>query len=185
MSALRKAYKPRIPMPSHQCSLEDRASIPNECGVYAISKGFECLLVGSATNVGKALQSMHKIGDVQITLGCTAQFWRCREDELQAKMFYFIYALDPLYNLHLPDNFVDTMLDYIGPQSKLAIEDIERFAQHFSQNRAYRARSQSAIDKRKAEITRMTYLAAFSELTGEELDIVQDALNQIRLERGI
>ncbi|MCW8331250.1 hypothetical protein MD588_20875 [Photobacterium sp. SDRW27] len=184
MSALRKAYKPRIPMPSHQCSLEDRASIPNECGVYAISKGFECLLVGSSTNVGKALQSIHKIGDVQVTLGCTAQFWRCRPDELQAKMFYFIYAMDPLYNLHLPDNFVDTMLDYIRPDSKLVIEDIERFAQHFSQNRAYRARPE-VIDNRKAEITRMAYLAAFNELTGEELDIVQDALNQVRMDKGI
>lgn len=171
-------------MPSHQCSLEDRASIPNECGVYAISKGFECLLVGSSTDVGKALQSIHRIGDVQITLGCTAQFWRCKEDELQAKMFYFIYALDPLYNLHLPDNFVDTMLDYIRPDSKLVIEDIERFARHFSQNRAYRVRPK-AIDSRKAEITRMAYQAAFSELTDEELDIVQDVLNQVRMERGI
>ncbi|MGR5062701.1 hypothetical protein [Photobacterium sp. DNB22_13_2] len=184
MSALRRAYKPRIPMPSHQCSMVNRETLPRECGVYAISQGFECLLVGSATDVGKALQSLHKVGDVQITHGCTAQFWRCRSEHRQAMELSFIYSMDPKFNIHLPDDFVKIMTDYLKPDSSLAVEDIERFFQHFQANRAYKVHEQEERHRKK-EVTRLAYLAAFSKLSDDELDTVQDALDQIRRERRV
>lgn len=160
----------------------NRETLPRECGVYAISRGFECLLVGSASDVGKALQSLHKVGDVQITHGCTAQFWRCREEERQAMELSFIYLMDPKFNIHLPDNFVKIMTEYLKPDSSLAVEDLERFFQHFQANRAYKVHEHEE-HRRKTEVTRLAYLAAFSELTDDELDTVQEALDQVRRER--
>lgn len=172
-------------MPSYVTTFGERSSAPFTCGVFAILQGFEPLYVGSGSDVNLALRGLFKINGIQMLNTFTVQVWNCDSDSdrRQAHELYLIYALNLKYNIQIPDNFVETMLDYIKPDSKLIIEDLERFSTYFQKNKTKVGRV-NVESSRRSEITNITYQAALSQLSDDELNSVEEIIKSIRVERN-